>query len=49
MAGRYRVDLTMRLSWAKWLLLGALILPVVEIVVFVAVAAQIGVANAFAI
>ena len=39
----------MRLSWAKWLLLGILILPVAEIVVFVAVAAQIGFANAFLI
>jgi UPF0716 protein FxsA len=32
----------MRISWAKWLLLGALALPIAEIVVFVAVAAQIG-------
>jgi UPF0716 protein FxsA len=39
----------MRLSWAKWLLLGILILPIAEIVVFVAVAAQIGLASAFAI
>jgi UPF0716 protein FxsA len=39
----------MRFSWAKWLLLGILILPVAEIVVFVAVAAQIGFANAFVI
>jgi UPF0716 protein FxsA len=36
----------MRLSWAKWLLLGILVLPIAEIVVFVAVAAQIGFADA---
>jgi UPF0716 protein FxsA len=39
----------MRISWAKWLLLGALSLPIVEIVVFVAVATQIGFVNAFVI
>ena len=39
----------MRLSWAKWLLLGILILPVAEIVVFVAIATQIGFASAFVI
>jgi UPF0716 protein FxsA len=39
----------MRISWAKWLLLGALALPIVEIVVFVAVAAKIGFVEAFSI
>ena len=36
----------MRISWAKWLLLGVAALPIAEIVVFVAVAAQIGFVNA---
>jgi UPF0716 family protein affecting phage T7 exclusion len=36
----------MRVSWANWLLLGILILPVAEIVTFVAVAAHIGLADA---
>jgi UPF0716 protein FxsA len=36
----------MRLSWAKWLLLGILVLPIAEIIVFVAVAAQIGFVDA---
>jgi len=36
----------MRLSWAKRLLLGILVLPIAEIVVFVAVAAQIGLVDA---
>jgi UPF0716 protein FxsA len=39
----------MRISWAKWLLLGVLALPIAEIVVFVAVAARIGVVEAFSI
>jgi UPF0716 protein FxsA len=37
----------MRVYWAKWLLLGVVALPIAEIVVFVAVAAQIGFVNAF--
>jgi UPF0716 protein FxsA len=36
----------MRISWAKWVLPGALALPIAEIVVFVAVAAQIGFVDA---
>ena len=39
----------MRHSWAKWLLLGALALPLGEIIVFTAVAAEIGFRDAFLI
>ena len=39
----------MRLSWAKWLLLGVLILPLAEIIMFTAVAAEIGFRDAFLI
>jgi UPF0716 protein FxsA len=46
MAARDHADFAMRVYWAKWLLLGVLALPIGEIVVFVAVAAQIGFVNA---
>jgi UPF0716 protein FxsA len=39
----------MRVYWAKWLLPGVLALPIAEIVLFVAVAAQIGFVDAFLI
>ena len=39
----------MRLSWAKWLLVGILVLPIAEIAVFVTVAAWIGLADAIPI